>query len=164
MSLNFLEPGVEAAAPLRRAAMLLHSMAEPDRRWMLARVDASQRARLQALLDELAALDFPVDAELMREALAGVVDTAPSPGLAGWTADEALAVLRDERADVLALVLRAGAWPWTHALRTRLGTSHLRDVDASRYAAGSVPPAPLTQAAVAAARARHNRLVARVAA
>jgi len=166
MALDFLEPGVEAAVPLRQAAMLLHSMAETDRRWMLARVDAAQRARLQALLDELTALDFPVDADLVREALAGVVDAGPSPapGLAGWSVDEAMAVLKDESADLIALVLRAGDWPWADGLRARLGVARARAIAASRYAVDVAPSMPVLLAAVDAARSRHERIAQRTAA
>ena len=162
MPVDFIEPSIDLAAPLRQAAMLLHSMAEPDRRWMLARVDAAQRTRLQALLDELAALEFPVDPGLIREALAGMADSAESlpqaSGVASWTVDQATSVLRDERADVVALLLRAGDWPWAEGLRVRVGVARLRAIEESRYASGPLPPATFLRALIDAARARHDSL------
>ena len=166
MQADFLErePGTVApAAPLRKAAMLLHSMSEVDRRWMLARIDRAQRTRLEGLLDELTALEFPVDADLVRESLkAGTASTvAPTPratDMSGWTAEQAAGVLLAEPDDLIALVLRAGDWPWAAALRARLGATRVRAIEASRYSAAAGVPAGLTEATLRAVGTRFMTL------
>lgn len=167
MDVDFLEreAGPRAPAmPLRKAAMLLHSMTEVDRRWMLARLEPVQRTRLHELLEELHALDFPIDAALVRESLEPSIDAdaaAPRPrtmGMSGWSADQAADVLLGEPDDLIALVLRAGEWPWAPALRTRLGAIRLRAVEASRYSVAADVSAVLTDAAMKAATTRFNVL------
>jgi hypothetical protein len=162
MQVDFLEreTGVAApAAPLRKAAMLLHSMAESDRGWMLARVDQAQRPRLEALLAELAALDFPIDANLVRESLSAVgtkvVTPLPRPAdLSGWSVDDAAQVLVSEPDDVIALLLRAGDWPWAVPLRARLGPERTRTIEASPYSTAPQVSAVLLDAATKAAWSR----------
>ena len=159
MQADFLDRASDAASPLRKAAMLLHSMAQPDRRWMLERVDAAQRARLEALLEELRALEFPIDAALVRESLgsdttAAIAPVVPTMDLSNWSADEALEVLQPEPDDLIALLLRAGDWPWAGELRTHLGAERLRAVDASRYSLASEVSSVLLDAAVRIAQSR----------
>ena len=162
MQVDFLERETGAAAPaapLRKAAMLLHSMAEPDRGWMLARIDQAQRPRLEALLAELAALDFPVDADLVRESLSAVgtkvVTPLPRPAdLSGWSGDEAAQVLLPEPDDVIALLLRAGDWAWAAPLRARLGAERTRAIEASPYSTAAEISAVMLEAATKAASSR----------
>ncbi len=162
MQADFLERESDAGAPgapLRKAAMLLHSMAESDRRWMLARVDPAQRLRLDSLLAELVALEFPADADLVRESLATGARKAAAPAsrpmdLTGWSADEAARMLLPEPDDLIALLLRAGDWNWTNALRVRLGADRVRAVDASRYSTAEQVSAALIEAAMKAAWSR----------
>ncbi len=159
MQADFLEreSGPAApAAPLRKAAMLLHSMAEADRRWMLERLDSLQRPRLEALLAELTALAFPVDAELVRESLAGGAAKAATPtprpvDLGGWSVDDAARVLLPEPDDLIALVLRAGEWAWAAALRAHLGAARIHAVESSRYSTLGEVSAVLLEAATKAA-------------
>ena len=159
MPVDFLEREADPAAlPLRKAAMFLHSMTEVDRRWMLARLDPAQRSRLDALLDELRALHFPVDPTLVRESLEPAADAGAGPrgkGLAGWSASQAEDALLLEPDDVVALVLRAGEWPWAPALRARLGSTRLRAVEASRYSVATEISAVLKEAALKSALSRH---------
>ena len=162
MQADFLEREIDAAAPaapLRKAAMLLHSMTASDRQWMLARIDPVQRPRVEALLAELAGLEFPVDADLVRESLAAAETKATMPAprptdLSGWSADEAARMLLPESDDLIALLLRAGNWTWAGALRARLGTERARAVEASRYSTASEVSAVLLDAAKKAAQAR----------
>lgn len=162
MQADFLEREIEAAAPaapLRTAAMLLHSMAEPDRRWMLARIDPLQRGRVEALLAELAALDFPIDADLVRESLAAgpTKSSSPTPrsmDLSAWSADEAARVLLPEPDDLIALLLRAGDWAWAGPLRARLSAQRVHAVEASHYSTAGEISAALLSAAKKAAAAR----------
>ena len=46
---------------MRRAALALHALGASDRRWLLERLDAGQRERLQPLLAELDALGVRFD-------------------------------------------------------------------------------------------------------
>lgn len=159
MQADFLDRATDAAVPLRKAAMLLHSMSQPDRRWMLERVDAAQRARLEALLEELRALEFPIDAALVRESLgseasASITPEVPTTDLPDWSVDEALEALRSEPDDLIALLLRAGDWPWAGELRTHLGAERLRAVDASRYSLASEVSSVLLDAAIRIAQSR----------
>lgn len=159
MGADFLEREVGPAAPampLRKAAMLLHSMTEVDRRWMLARLAPAQRSRLNDLLAELAALDFPIDAALVRECLEAANDAEPTEalrhaGMSGWSADQAAEVLLGEPDDLIALVLRVGEWPWASALRARLGPARLSAVEASRYSMAPALSEELRHAAVTSA-------------
>ena len=165
MPVDFLEHEAGAmapAVPLRKAAMLLHSMTEVDRRWMLARLEPVQRSRLGDLLDELRALDFPVDAALVRASLepAAPGDVAPrGKGLAGWSAEHAAEVLLPEPDDLVALVLCAGEWPWAPELRTRLGSQRLRAVEASRYGVGAHISTVMKDTALKAAMSRSAALL-----
>lgn len=166
MDVDFLEREagpMAPALPLRQAAMLLHSMTEPDRRWMLARLEPAQRTRVHALLEDLHALDFPIDAALVRESLEAAVHgdrvaTPRSTGMSGWSADQAANVLLDEPDDLIALVLRAGEWPWAPALRTRLGVIRSGAVEASRYSLAAEISPVLKAAAVKAATTRFAAL------
>ena len=169
MQADFLGRSADAAVPLRKAAMLLHSMTQPDRRWMLERVGAAQRRRLEALLEELQALEFPIDAALVRESLgsdatAAIAPALPTMDLSDWSADEALEALRPEPDDLIALLLRAGDWSWASELRARLGAGRVHTIDASRYRLASEVSGVLLDAAVRIARSRVARLRERSAA
>ncbi len=162
MQADFLElqsGALTPPLPLRKAAMLLHSMGDVDRRWMLARLEPGQRSRIEELLAELQALDFPVDAALVRESLETTRDvgspaTAAGIGMSGWSAEEAASVLLAEPDDLVALVLRAGDWAWAPAFRARLGSIRIRAVEASRYSLAADVSTVLQDAAVKAAIAR----------
>ncbi|HEY9028921.1 MAG TPA: hypothetical protein VIP05_31835 [Burkholderiaceae bacterium] len=161
MQVDLLERASVAGAPLRKAAMLLHSMGEADRRWLLDRLDAAQRPRIEALLEELRVLEFPADADLVRESLVGAVAArplagTPASGPAGWSVEQATRVLLPEPDEVIALLLRAGDWPWAAGLRSRLGVERVRRVEASRYSRAVELPQSLLDAALAAARARFD--------
>lgn len=159
MAADFLARAIDAeapAAPIRKAAMLLHSMTEVDRRWMLARIDAAQRPRIEQLLGELRTLDFPTDADLVRDSLKtapalGAMAPQPVSHLSGWSPNDAARVLLQEPDDLIALILRSGAWPWAQNLRARLGAERTRNIDGSRYSLADALPVALTQAALNAA-------------
>ena len=162
MQADLLERASLAGAPLRKAAMLLHSMGEADRHWMLERLDAGQRPRIEALLSELRALEYPADPDLVRESLTGAVATRAAPtaatGLAGWSVEQAAQVLLAEPDDVIALLLRAGAWPWADGLRSRLDAERARRVEGSRFTRSAEVSPALIDAATRAARARLDAL------
>ena len=65
-------------AGARQAALLLHTLVETDRRWMLARLPASARSEAEHLLAELATLGVPTDPRLLDQVLTGSA-RAPVP-------------------------------------------------------------------------------------
>lgn len=117
-----LAAALDAGKPhsaLRRSALLLHSMTDVDRGWMLSRLEAPQRDALQRLLDELSTLGFPADPALLGDALRDdSVDAdgfAPSnrfPALERLSSGQAAKLLGGEPDRLVALLLRAGPWPW----------------------------------------------------
>jgi len=156
-----LEAGAPAA-PLRKAALLLHAMCDADRRWMLEQVDASERARLDELLSELDALDFPSDAAFLDAVLQSAPPTRVEPGARGpaqWSVDDAWGVFHDEPDGVIAAALAAaqdgGSWSWGPALLRRLGEERATAIAASRKRIEARPRATaLMQSVMLASRAR----------
>lgn len=57
------------ALPVRRSALLLHSLCREDREWILARLPDADGAALTGLLAELQALGIPADPGLIDSAL-----------------------------------------------------------------------------------------------
>jgi hypothetical protein len=128
---------------IRRAALLLHTVADADRAWLLERLDDAARARLSALVDELRALGIPRSPELLDEL--GPPARAQPAGLHG--ADPALLarVLGPEPAALVARVVALGPWPWTGELLARLGAAQRRRVmDALDARLPAAPGAPTT--------------------
>lgn len=149
--------GAEPAAPLRKAALLLHSMAEADRHWMLSQVPPVQRRRLDALLAELQALAFPTDEALLREALQAAA--APEPqatarGPSSWTAEQAARILAPEPDALIAVVLSAGSWHWEPALLRKIGEFRAGMVAAARDDLARTAAPALVEATLAALSAR----------
>lgn len=62
---------------LRQSALLLHTLSPSDVTWVLAQLDAADRARLQTLLDELVALGIPKPDQHLQKMLMG---TEVDPG------------------------------------------------------------------------------------
>lgn len=114
---------------LRRAALTLHAMAEPDRDWVLSGLDASQRKILQPLLAELRGLGIPEDlgvAHLPDGAEPAVIPAPRSHDHWLRTLDDqgvkALAqVLSSEPPQVARTLLALDDWPWGARLLQALG-------------------------------------------
>lgn len=117
-----LAAALDAGTPqrgLRRSALLLHSMTDIDRGWMLSRLETSQREALGRLIDELRTLGFPADPALLGDALRddstdgdGFAPSNRFPALERLTAGQAAELLHGEPDRLVALLLRAGPWPW----------------------------------------------------
>jgi hypothetical protein len=128
---------------LRRAALTLHALAEPDREWVLAGLDAGSRDILRALLVELRGLGIPSDAELAQvddAARAAVPPAAITPD--GWLRSlddqgvKALAqVLSAEPPQVTGTLVALADWPWRARLLEALG-------DRARLEPSVTPGAP----------------------
>src|SRR5882672_11334147 len=105
--------------PLRKAALALASVNPLDRAWLLARLDSDERTRLAPLLSELRGLGLVFDPGSVRELLAeGRDGAAASPAtsaeahpLDGAAVQAVFGALADEPDELIALVVRARAWP-----------------------------------------------------
>lgn len=120
-------PGLQA--PVRRAALVLHSLHDADRAWVLEALPASQRSIIQPLLDELRQLGIPRDSELSN--ILPTPSVSP-PGVGRASALEELSsegvrslaqVLREEPLQVTACLLGARAWAWQEELLGQLDPS-----------------------------------------
>ncbi|WP_399681010.1 hypothetical protein [Xenophilus sp.] len=137
-------PAMADSAAQRRAALLLHSMQDEDRRWLLAALPVEAQGALAPLLAELGALGIERDAQVLEAAIREVpartrqVDILQAnQGLAGdrrkgaapWQADEAFllaldrdgirllaGLLREEPPTLVAHLLQARPWPWQEAV------------------------------------------------
>ena len=105
----------------RKAALLLHSLAEQDRKWMLDRLDPRQKTEIEPLLAELRSLEVPVQPDLVRtlvrDAAAG---TAPSQRLAGVSPGAVHDLLSAEPARFVAQALQLGPASWSADPRARV--------------------------------------------
>jgi len=113
----------------RKAALALSSLVESDRAWMLERFQEPQRARVVALLGELGAMRVSFDRELLRqlgEAEKPVPPQVEAHALETTDPRPVLDVLEREPDWLVALVLRARAWPWRSGLLERLGSERAR--------------------------------------
>lgn len=120
-------PG-EVSVGARHAALLLHAMDRPDQEWALQALPVEQRATLEGLLDELAALGIARDPALVAEAIAeiqpkAVSASAPAPfsmedelqALNASQLERLIHVMRSEPTRLVAQWLRVRAWPWESA-------------------------------------------------
>jgi hypothetical protein len=98
----------------RRAALVLHALQPGDRRWLMARLDAADRQRLQLLIDELDALGIDVETTDVA-----ALTAAPSPSSAPPLEPDWPARLPDEPAWVRDL-LQGGAFTLAPAARRAL--------------------------------------------
>jgi hypothetical protein len=110
----------------RQAALMLHQLGDPDRRWLIEQVAAADRAVLEDLLAELAQLHIPRDAGIAVP-VRGNADRAAAPaaatGLGAATAGQVYALLAAEPAWLAAAVLASGPWPWEAAYMEMLDGS-----------------------------------------
>lgn len=126
---------------LHQSALLLHAMTASDRDWLLARLDQSDRERLQVLLDELESLGIPADESILHQALASVhgedghdADQQRQTPVFDHTDSDAVmermltagpeqlaAVLKAEPDLLIARFLGTHPWPWREEVLARLG-------------------------------------------
>jgi hypothetical protein len=147
MSASFID-GIEcetAAAPMpaRRAALLVHAMAAPDRAWLLQRLPASQRAAVLRLLEELDALGVPSQPDLVRE-VCGATQAPPCNApraLHEMDTRAVLHVLAAEPDALIAALLRAREDPWSQHLLSSLGDRRVRIERLMHTADGARAPA-----------------------
>jgi hypothetical protein len=120
---------------LRKAALTLANLHELDRAWLMGRLDASERARLAPLVGELRSLGLAVDPQALRQAVEGKADgrvEAPrdeARALASAAPRAVFEALEREPDWLIALVLRARAWPWRAELLALLGAERRMRVE-----------------------------------
>lgn len=152
----------------RQAALTLHALPAGDRGWMLAQLPETQRAALQAMLDDLASLGIPADSQLVLEAatptarpfepkVAPVLTEAGAgsdiESIRSANAERLYAVLADEPVELIAMLLSLEDFVWRHELLAML-LPPKRGAIQKRTAR---PLAPALSAAVAACIARRLR-------
>lgn len=163
----------DVVTPIRRAALMLHAMAPVDRDWMLARLPAEGRVRLQTLLRELADLGIPHDPALLKQTASTGASEAEStldvpygeqdseaPEAAVAMADPArlTVVLRDEPVELVAMLLATRDWTWRDGFMRQIGPLKARQV-AERLATqwGGYRPGSAGERTLLAAVARRLR-------
>lgn len=136
---------VESGTPLRRAALMLHAMTPADCEWMLRQLPVASGERLRQLLGELADLGIPRDATLLKQLRAAPaavrepvleVESPPAKPAFASTADAIAAadpahlatVLREEPAELVAMLLSLRDWPWREALLRQIGPLKARHI------------------------------------
>lgn len=117
----------EPSSSVRKVALCLHAMPQGDREWLLSQLQPGERARLIPLLSELQTLGLPADRALLDEAMGPQAPPSSEEVLRGADARALAAVLREEPAQFVALLLRVEQWPWREGLLRRLehGTRRL---------------------------------------
>lgn len=147
-------------AGARKAALVLHGLGADDRRWLLSRLPQQQRDTVQPLLDELAALGVPADAQLVEQLLGSHRTAAALSGqepfeLAQAAAVDVARIVGDESPALVATLLNVHDWPW-HAqflsllppTRRRLVEEALAKLKARQAAGPHGKPAALEAALV----------------
>ena len=137
----------------RQSALLLHSLGESDRKWILAQLAGDQRRHLSVQLTELSELGIPADrtlaegllARMRREGAISREDIAMHDGdvLRAAPAEVVLHLLNKEPTWLIAAVLSIEAWPWRETIFVGLDASKR---DRVKQALGERPPAKLADA------------------
>lgn len=123
---------------VRRAALLLHTLAPGDRAALLAQLDAAERSTLDELLGELDVLGIPRDRGLLEQTIAALpaIDPPPAtaPGLAAQlqaaSVQDIARLLADEPAELVARLLICMQWRWSAELLAVLEPYKRRQVQA----------------------------------
>lgn len=119
----------KAQQALRRAALRVHALPDPDAAWLLDALSAPDRATLEPLLRELRALGMPRDPALVPDLADGSPAMPPSERagslarLQGRDLIRLEQVLRSEPRTVTARLLELQAWPWTGRIARKLRVS-----------------------------------------
>jgi hypothetical protein len=130
--------------PLRKAALVLSSLHEADRRWLLAQLDGTQRDKVTGLVQELAGMNLALDDETLKRLLrplpAAAVEEAAESALGRASARAVFDVLAAQPDRIVALVLAARSWPWREGFLRLLGTERRLRVQRARPPRGELRP------------------------
>lgn len=116
---------LEAVSSGQQAALLLHALADADRRWLLERLPSADADALRAMLEELQLLGIPRDASLASQTIARpaqpVEPSIETPGVSVGIKLDALGaedgrrlaeLFADEPPHLMATLLAGGPWAW----------------------------------------------------
>lgn len=155
------ETGPAVTADMRKAALLLHSLPQSDRLWLIARLPKVEQGVVRGLLGELEGLGIPADRELLGEVLDPKHERpvpsprgehgAPSPVtrhegerradvevLERASLADLVRLLREEPSGLIAQLLLVRPWPWGRDLVKQLAPLKRHQVeDLVRRQAGS---------------------------
>ncbi len=131
--MNFSDLTIQQANdPVRRAAIVAHSLSAEDQGWLFSQMAPSELPQLKSLLAELVHLGVPADRRLLEQALDGTESSGvvPPPQIAtnvtsgrasnldffasldAATQSALVTALRQEPALLVARFLRIRAWSW----------------------------------------------------
>ena len=132
-------------ADLRKAALMLSSLREEDRDWMLAQVGERERERLGSLVSEARSFGALLDAQTLGQliqpaAAAPVTAAASETPIDSAAADAVHEVLTREPDWLIAIVLRERPWQWREAFLRLLGTERRLRVQRARPRGAEVRP------------------------
>ena len=140
---------------MRKAALMLSSLRDEDRAWLLAQVGETERSQLGSLLAEVGELGVSLDAQTVRQLVqtsaAPESDSAPRP-LANASAQSVFEILAHEPDWLIAIVVQARPWKWREPFLVLLGTERRLRVRRARPAAKVKPR--MLEVLIAAVEAR----------
>ena len=110
----------------RHAALMLHSLAEDDRRWVLQQLPGGDRAPLETLLGELLELGIPADPSIVQ---AMPLDAAGR--IRAASARTIRALLQREPDAIVGACLAMDAWPWRDEVLRKLPSERRAPVAAA---------------------------------
>jgi hypothetical protein len=109
----------EASEHERQLALRLHVLAKMDRDWLLGQIGESARSRMDALLLEISALGFNIDAQTLSDAFSSAASHPLSSLLEtmnnlqpGWLVQ----LLKSEPAAITTVINDAHDWQWQASL------------------------------------------------
>jgi hypothetical protein len=116
----------------RQSALLLHGLAEADRRWVLEHLDEEDRRILAEHLTELSSLGIPRDPTLI-DAIKSPSRAAPTP-MHVASAPQMQALLGDEPLWLVQYILALDDWPWRQAFLDGLTARQRKGLAAAEFA------------------------------
>jgi hypothetical protein len=141
----------------RQSALLLHSIGEVDRQWILTQLAQEQRVQLSDHLTELSQMGMPVDRSLVEGLLSSSgrrsTEQIKNHGhaLRIAHADVVLHLLHQEPTWLVATLLSIEAWPWRETICMGLDASKRERV---KHALRDAVPTKLGHALIAQLEAR----------
>lgn len=136
----------DAQAPVRRAALALHSVSELDRAWMLGAISQEQRGQLEPLLQELEGLGIPREPAVLHEMVAAAMRMEPAletlelaRGLEPEDLGRIAAALKAESPALVAAILGAPGWPWREEILARFDDEFRAAVRRALFVRKSAP-------------------------
>ena len=136
-SFDQLLGSTQARGDAHKAALVLHSVPQSDREWLLSQMKEADRHRLEILLAELEELSIPAQHELLEEITGAEANASrdradrddaivmsqgsPLDGLNDVELRILADILAGESSQLVARLLRSRSWAWTDAVLTQMG-------------------------------------------